>query len=78
MFILLPVRRGDVMAAWSGIRPLVCDPNKSSTQSIARNHIIEVADNKLITIAGEAWIGSQFCVQCSLGEVLFDSTLPCF
>ncbi|XP_070186572.1 glycerol-3-phosphate dehydrogenase, mitochondrial-like isoform X3 [Littorina saxatilis] len=49
------VRRGDVLSAWSGIRPLVSDPNKSDTQSIARNHIIEVADNKLITIAGGKW-----------------------
>ncbi|KAH9495577.1 glycerol-3-phosphate dehydrogenase [Bulinus truncatus] len=49
------VRRGDVLSAWSGIRPLVCDPNKSDTQSIARNHIIEVSKNKLITIAGGKW-----------------------
>ncbi|XP_076452540.1 glycerol-3-phosphate dehydrogenase, mitochondrial-like [Babylonia areolata] len=49
------VRRGDVLSAWSGIRPLVSDPNKKNTQSIARNHIIEVADNKLITIAGGKW-----------------------
>ncbi|XP_076459057.1 glycerol-3-phosphate dehydrogenase, mitochondrial-like isoform X2 [Babylonia areolata] len=49
------VRRGDVLSAWSGIRPLVSDPNKADTQSIARNHIIEVADNKLITIAGGKW-----------------------
>ncbi|GFS27195.1 glycerol-3-phosphate dehydrogenase [Elysia marginata] len=49
------VRRGDVLAAWSGIRPLVSDPNKADTQSIARNHVIEVAENKLITIAGGKW-----------------------
>ncbi|XP_055870450.1 glycerol-3-phosphate dehydrogenase, mitochondrial-like isoform X2 [Biomphalaria glabrata] len=49
------VRRGDVLSAWSGIRPLVSDPNKSDTQSIARNHIIEVSKNKLITIAGGKW-----------------------
>ncbi|XP_059169432.1 glycerol-3-phosphate dehydrogenase, mitochondrial-like isoform X2 [Physella acuta] len=49
------VRRGDVLSAWSGIRPLVSDPNKNDTQSIARNHIIEVSKNKLITIAGGKW-----------------------
>lgn len=32
------VRRGDVLAAWSGIRPLVCDPDSADTQSIVRNH----------------------------------------
>ncbi|KAK6010032.1 hypothetical protein OSTOST_24980, partial [Ostertagia ostertagi] len=36
------IRRGDVMSAWSGLRPLVRDPNKKDTKSIARNHIIEV------------------------------------
>ncbi|KIH50133.1 FAD dependent oxidoreductase, partial [Ancylostoma duodenale] len=35
------VRRGDVMSAWSGLRPLVRDPNKKDTKSLARNHIIE-------------------------------------
>lgn len=46
------VRRGDVQAAWSGIRPLIMDLSKKDTQSIARNHIIEISDSKLVTIAG--------------------------
>nr|CDS27206.1 glycerol 3 phosphate dehydrogenase [Hymenolepis microstoma] len=51
----LQVRRGDVLSVWSGIRPLVSDPNSKDTQSIARNHIINVGDNNLITIAGGKW-----------------------
>lgn len=47
------VRRGDVLAAWSGIRPLVLNPDKKDTQSIARNHIINVSDTGLVTIGGE-------------------------
>lgn len=50
---LSSVRRGDVRSAWCGIRPLVSDPNKKDTQSVARNHIIEVAEDHLITIAGK-------------------------
>jgi glycerol-3-phosphate dehydrogenase len=49
------VRRGDVMSAWSGLRPLVRDPNKTDTKSLARNHIIEVSPSKLVTIAGGKW-----------------------
>ncbi|XP_044743412.1 glycerol-3-phosphate dehydrogenase, mitochondrial isoform X2 [Chrysoperla carnea] len=49
------VRRGDVLSAWSGIRPLVSDPNKPDTQSLARNHIVHVSDSKLVTIAGGKW-----------------------
>ncbi|KAK4473463.1 hypothetical protein MN116_002830 [Schistosoma mekongi] len=51
----IQVRRGDVLSAWAGIRPLVRDPNSSDTQSIARNHIIDVSPSKLITIAGGKW-----------------------
>ncbi|KJH42564.1 FAD dependent oxidoreductase [Dictyocaulus viviparus] len=49
------VRRGDVMSSWSGLRPLVRDPNKKDTKSLARNHIIEVSESGLITIAGGKW-----------------------
>eukprot|EP00112_Aurelia_sp_Birch-Aquarium-sp1_P008696 Seg1964.6 transcript_id=Seg1964.6/GoldUCD/mRNA.D3Y31 product="Glycerol-3-phosphate dehydrogenase mitochondrial" protein_id=Seg1964.6/GoldUCD/D3Y31 len=49
------VRRGDVLAAWSGIRPLVIDPSSQETKSISRNHVIEISDNNLITIAGGKW-----------------------
>lgn len=49
------VRRGDVLSAWSGIRPLVSDPNKDDTQSLARNHIVHVSKSKLVTIAGGKW-----------------------
>ena len=40
------------MSTWSGIRPLVLDPRVKDTQSIARNHIIDVSNSHLITIAG--------------------------
>ncbi|KAG7311148.1 glycerol-3-phosphate dehydrogenase [Plutella xylostella] len=49
------VRRGDVLSAWSGIRPLVSDPNKPDTQSLARNHIVHVSRSGLVTIAGGKW-----------------------
>ncbi|KAJ8416964.1 hypothetical protein AAFF_G00328420 [Aldrovandia affinis] len=49
------VRRGDVLAAWSGIRPLVIDPNSKDTQSICRNHIVNISDSGLVTIAGGKW-----------------------
>lgn len=50
------VRRGDVMSAWAGIRPLVLDPSKPNTESIARNHIIDVCPTSgLVTVAGGKW-----------------------
>jgi glycerol-3-phosphate dehydrogenase len=49
------VRRGDVLAAWSGIRPLVKDPNAKNTESLVRNHLINVSDSGLLTCAGGKW-----------------------
>ncbi len=50
------MRRGDVLSAWAGIRPLVRDPNNpEDTQNLVRNHVIHVSDSKLVTIAGGKW-----------------------
>lgn len=49
------VRRGDVLSAWSGIRPLVKDPDATDTQSLVRNHMINVSAGGLLTIAGGKW-----------------------
>ncbi|NWT95576.1 GPDM protein, partial [Urocynchramus pylzowi] len=49
------VRRGDVLAAWSGIRPLVTNPDSKDTQSISRNHVVTISNSGLITIAGGKW-----------------------
>jgi glycerol-3-phosphate dehydrogenase len=64
------VRRGDVLSAWSGIRPLVSDPNKADTQSLARNHIVHVADSKLITIAGGKWTTYRSMAEETMNEAI--------
>lgn len=55
LFLDVKVRRSDVLAAWSGIRPLVRDPHAKNTESLVRNHMINVSENKLLTIAGGKW-----------------------
>jgi glycerol-3-phosphate dehydrogenase len=49
------VRRGDVLAAWSGIRPLVKNPNAKNTEALVRNHLINVSPSGLLTCAGGKW-----------------------
>jgi glycerol-3-phosphate dehydrogenase len=49
------VRRGDVLAAWSGIRPLVRDPKAKNTESLVRNHLITISPSGLLTCAGGKW-----------------------
>lgn len=51
----ITVRREDVLAAWSGIRPLVRDPKAKNTESLVRNHLITVSKSGLLTCAGGKW-----------------------
>lgn len=51
----ISVRRGDVLAAWSGIRPLVRDPKAKNTESLVRNHLITISQSGLLTCAGGKW-----------------------
>jgi glycerol-3-phosphate dehydrogenase len=49
------VERSDVLAAWSGIRPLVRDPKVKSSEALVRNHLISVSSSGLLTCAGGKW-----------------------
>ncbi|CAG8814345.1 2506_t:CDS:2, partial [Racocetra persica] len=51
----IEIRRSDVLAAWSGIRPLVRDPGAKNTSELVRSHMINVSPSNLITIAGGKW-----------------------
>ncbi|KAJ6606359.1 FAD dependent oxidoreductase-domain-containing protein [Mycena vulgaris] len=51
----IKVRRGDVLSAWSGLRPLVRNPGAASTEGLVRNHMIHVSASGLLTIAGGKW-----------------------
>lgn len=53
----ITVRRGDVLSAWSGLRPLVRDPSsaKTGTESLVRSHLIHLSPENLLTIAGGKW-----------------------
>lgn len=66
------VRRGDVLAAWSGIRPLVKDPKAKNTESLVRNHLIDVAPSGLLTCAGGKWTTyrqmAEECVDAAIDE----------
>lgn len=70
------VRRGDVLAAWSGIRPLVTDPNSKDTQSICRNHLVAVSDSGLVTIAGGKWTTYRAMAQDTIDAAIQEHNLP--
>uniref|UniRef100_A0A1A7W8L0 Glycerol-3-phosphate dehydrogenase, mitochondrial n=2 Tax=Iconisemion striatum TaxID=60296 RepID=A0A1A7W8L0_9TELE len=70
------VRRGDVLAAWSGIRPLVTDPNSKDTQSICRNHIVSISESGLVTIAGGKWTTYRSMAEETLDTAIRAHSLP--
>lgn len=69
------IRRGDVMSAWSGLRPLVKDPNKTNTASLARNHIIEVGKSGLVTIAGGKWTTYRHMAEETVDTVIKSASI---
>lgn len=70
MCVFYVVRRGDVLSAWCGIRPLVSDPNKPDTQSLARNHIVHASKSHLITIAGGKWTTYRAMAEETIDEAI--------
>lgn len=51
----LPVERGDVLAAWSGIRPLVEDGEGGDTARKSRDHVVLTSPSGLVTVTGGKW-----------------------
>ena len=76
----IKVRRGDVLAAWSGIRPLVRDPNSQSTQAIVRNHMIHHSESGLLTIAGGKWTTYRSMAEETIDKAcqVFGNYFSCF
>jgi len=54
-YFALEPSRSDILAAWSGLRPLVKDPKAHDTAELARDHLISESDSGLVTIAGGKW-----------------------
>ena len=64
------IRRGDVLAAWSGIRPLVRDPKAKNTESLVRNHLVTVSSSGLLTCAGGKWTTYRQMAEDAVDEAI--------
>lgn len=69
------VRRGDVLAAWSGIRPLVRDPKKAKSEGLVRNHLVTTSNSGLITISGGKWTTYRQMAEETVDEALKEFSL---
>ncbi|WLF80707.1 mitochondrial glycerol-3-phosphate dehydrogenase [Lodderomyces elongisporus] len=62
-YLVFPIDRKDVLSAWSGIRPLVRDPDtvpkgqedSGSTEGLVRSHLLKQSPSALVTISGGKW-----------------------
>jgi glycerol-3-phosphate dehydrogenase len=56
-YLVVTVRRSDVMSAWSGIRPLATNPNVKGTDTapISRDHVVCLDLDGLVTVTGGKW-----------------------
>lgn len=75
-YLSVEVTRADIKSAWSGIRPLVKDPRHSdgTTSKISREHVVEVSDSNLVTIAGGKWTTYRRMAQDAIDKLV--ETVP--
>lgn len=66
----IELRRSDVLAAWSGVRPLVRDPSKPNTESLTRNHVVHTSESGLVTCSGGKWTIYRQMAEDTIDEVL--------
>lgn len=69
------VRRGDVLAAWSGIRPLVRDPKADKTEGLVRNHLVTTSPSGLITCSGGKWTTYRQMAEETVDEAIREFSL---
>ncbi|KAG9256771.1 glycerol-3-phosphate dehydrogenase [Emericellopsis atlantica] len=60
----------DVLASWSGIRPLVKDPNAKNTESLVRSHLVTVSPSGLLTCAGGKWTTYRQMAEDAVDEAI--------
>ncbi|PFH57440.1 hypothetical protein XA68_15058 [Ophiocordyceps unilateralis] len=63
--------RDDVLATWSGIRPLVKDPDTAGkTEALVRSHLVTVSSSGLLTCTGGKWTTYRQMAQDAVDEAI--------
>ena len=77
----LSVGRGDVLSAWSGLRPLVQFDASASTAQLVREHLLMVSPSGLVTMAGGKWTSYRKMAEEAVDRVIESAGLraasPC-
>lgn len=54
-YFAMEVKEKDILASWSGLRPLVSKLEAHDTARLSRDHIVNVSESGLITVTGGKW-----------------------
>ncbi|SHJ29173.1 glycerol-3-phosphate dehydrogenase [Malonomonas rubra DSM 5091] len=68
-FNLKPTRT-DVKATWSGLRPLVSDPQAVDTSNLVRDHVISMSENGLLSILGGKWTSYRRMAEDTIDQAI--------
>ena len=75
------IKRGDVTAVWSGLRPLIRAPEAASTAQLVREHLVQVSPAGLLSVAGGKWTSyrrmAEEAVDRAVAEFGFGQARPC-
>lgn len=66
----IKVRRGDVLSAWSGLRPLISSGAASGTEGLVRSHVVKVDEGGMVTIAGGKWTTYRAMAEEAVDEAI--------
>ncbi len=66
----VPATKDDILATWSGLRPLVSDPKAADTAKLSRDHVVNTSDSGLITVAGGKWTTYRKMARDTVAEAL--------
>lgn len=65
-----PLSHKDILSTWSGIRPLVKNPNSKNTESLVRSHLVTVSPSGLLTCAGGKWTTYRHMAQDAVDDAI--------
>jgi glycerol-3-phosphate dehydrogenase len=67
----LRLRRGDVLSAWAGIRPLASDPHASSSAQASRDHVVSHNPHTgVVFVSGGKWTTFREMAQDAVDKVI--------
>ena len=69
-------RRGDVLSAFAGIRPLVRSGDSRITAALSRDHTIHVDPSGLLTITGGKWTTYRHMAEDTVDQAALQAHLP--